>query len=399
MPTDKSLADRLPANHPLKLLQVVSEPAIAALLPSFQASCAAAKLQELDIETVLRASLLQALYNINDPDQLIEHLRFNVLFRWFMGKSSLTGQIKNAIDFVQVQAALIDNHTLARFFEHVIKQAADEESPNADYIFGKLSAWMNEYCPREVYFHEYRNSPITDMGCRIIFNPERRGDISEEVFFEYARHDFPIRERKKEKIPFDHSAESAGCGYEPVFYSPCRKYYVTLLTSGAVSLTKLEPYDNWESFDEKFTLVIKHCLSANSLARPQNLICFFNNLIKIPSDLDLCDYFHVAPHEPPPVQVPQIIQELGGPAYEFPRILEHFKVWTKMRYENDGTCLLYCLQTQPGPVETEIMFDLECHWDRPLEMSEVSGAASKLKEHIYVAFHTLIADRTRRLFE
>lgn len=399
MPSNTSLSDRLPAHHPLKALQTIAGEAISALLPSIEASCAEADLPALSIGTVLKASLLQALYSINDPNQFIEHLRFNVLFRWFMGNLSRQEQITSATDYVQFQAKLLDNHSLSHFLEYVIRHAANDESPNAAYIASNLSRWMNKHCPKEVFFKEYRHAPIIKMSCTILFPPERHPNIPEAVFYEYAKGDFPECGTRKETVASElRSTFSSRGRNEPVFWSSSRQYFVTLHNASAVSLTKLAPYDNWESFSNKFERLIKHCKSANSLANPLGVICAFSNLIRLSADLDLSDYFHVAPSEPPLIQIPQIMQE-SGRNYEFPRILESTRNLSKLRYNNDPALLLYCFQAQRKQEEIEIMLDLECMWTKPLEMDEVSSITNKLKENAYIAFHSLITDKARRLFE
>jgi len=398
MTSESSLSERLPAHHPLKALQVITVQALDVLLPSIEASCANIDIPQLKIGTVLRASLLQALYSVNDPNQFIEHLRFNVLFRWFMGNLSVSEQVSSATDYVQVQAKLLDNHSLSHFIEYVITEAARDESPNSAYIASNLSRWVNKHCPKEVFFKEYRRAPITQMSCTILFPPERHPNFPEAIFYEYAKHDFPERTTRRETLSAEFGQPTGRGRNEPVFFSSSRQYFVTLLHAAGVSLTKQAPYDNWESFRDRLEKTVKHCKSTNSLAKPIGLICYFSNTISLPPGVALEDYFHVAPPEPPSIQIPRIMQETGRD-YEFPRFLENTKSVTKLRYDNDPACLLYSFQAQPRKDEIEIGLDLECIWNKPMAMEDVSSIANKLKENAYIAFHSLITDRTRRLFE
>lgn len=389
--TSTAPTDQLPAHHPLRTLRSMTDEAIQGVLPSVTASCADADLPSIDLANVLKASVLQALYSINDSSQFVEHLQYNSLFRWFMDED---GSISSAADYAQVQAKLLENHSMSHFLDTVIKRADQEQSPNALYIANNLSRWMNKYCPKEVFFREYQRSPIKKMAYTILFPPSRHPTIPEHIFYEHAKADFP----KRGKPPGDEDEQNFWDFDEPTFFSEDDQYYVTIYDTNAIELNKRAPYDTWDSFMHKLEKMIQHCKSTYAQAAPSGLACEFHNVITLPAGVDLNDYFHVTPQEPPPIQVPRLMQETGR-TYEFPKLLMTTKSLTKLLYEKDPAYLVCHFEASPQEQEIKIHLDLHSVWTKPLAMEEVSSIANKLKENIYIAFHSLITDKARRMFE
>jgi transposase len=80
-----SVEDRIPADHPLRRIQALVNPALTALSPRFQAMYSTIGRPSIPPERLLRALLLQTLYTIRSERQLMEQLDYNLLFRWFVG--------------------------------------------------------------------------------------------------------------------------------------------------------------------------------------------------------------------------------------------------------------------------------------------------------------------------
>src|SRR5882724_4748997 len=93
-----SIEDRIPADHPLRAMQSLVNPILAALSPRFQVMYATVGRPSIPPERLLRALLLQTLYTIRSERQLMEQLDYNLLFRWFVGLSA-DDQVWNATVF------------------------------------------------------------------------------------------------------------------------------------------------------------------------------------------------------------------------------------------------------------------------------------------------------------
>jgi len=77
--------DRIPANHPLRLIRRIADGALAALSGQFDAVYAAEGRPSIPPERLLRALLIQAFYSVRSERQLMEQLNYNLLFRLCFG--------------------------------------------------------------------------------------------------------------------------------------------------------------------------------------------------------------------------------------------------------------------------------------------------------------------------
>lgn len=82
-----NLEERIPARHPLRKIKSVVDAALASLDADFAALYADEGRPSIAPERLLRASLVQILFSIRSETQLMEQLRYNLLFRWFVGLS------------------------------------------------------------------------------------------------------------------------------------------------------------------------------------------------------------------------------------------------------------------------------------------------------------------------
>jgi transposase len=80
-----ALEDRIPADHPLRVIRTLIDPMLVALSPRFDDLYSAQGRRSIAPEKLLRALLLQVLYTIRSERQLMEQLDYNLLFRWFVG--------------------------------------------------------------------------------------------------------------------------------------------------------------------------------------------------------------------------------------------------------------------------------------------------------------------------
>jgi transposase len=79
------IEERVPGNHPLRLIRRIVNDVVAALDGEFGKLYAAEGRPSIAPERLLRALLLQAFYTIRSERQLMEQLDYNLLYRWFVG--------------------------------------------------------------------------------------------------------------------------------------------------------------------------------------------------------------------------------------------------------------------------------------------------------------------------
>ena len=80
-----SLEERVPRNHPLRKMRVLVDAILLNMDAELSAVYAKRGRPSIPPECLLRASLLQMLYTIRSERQLVEHVDFNLLYRWFVG--------------------------------------------------------------------------------------------------------------------------------------------------------------------------------------------------------------------------------------------------------------------------------------------------------------------------
>ncbi|MCI0446486.1 IS5 family transposase [bacterium] len=82
-----SQEDRIPEDHPLRVLRTIVDPILNKLSNRFEKLYADNGRPSIPPEQLLRALLVQILYTIRSERLLMEQLNYNMLFRWFVGLS------------------------------------------------------------------------------------------------------------------------------------------------------------------------------------------------------------------------------------------------------------------------------------------------------------------------
>lgn len=83
-----SIEDRVPPKHPLRKMQRIVDEVLRSMTGKFDAAYAKIGRPSIAPEYLLKALFLQTLYTIRSERQIVEHLNYNLLYRWFVGLSS-----------------------------------------------------------------------------------------------------------------------------------------------------------------------------------------------------------------------------------------------------------------------------------------------------------------------
>src|ERR1700687_3664662 len=75
---------RVPANHPIRLIKELGGGGLTELSARFELMHSALGLPAIPPERLLKASLLMALYTVRSERMFCEQLEYNLLFRWFL---------------------------------------------------------------------------------------------------------------------------------------------------------------------------------------------------------------------------------------------------------------------------------------------------------------------------
>lgn len=114
------LEDRVPADHPLRLIQGIVNDVLGSLTGTFEAHYSHMGRPSIAPEKLLRALLLQAFYSIRSERQLMEQLDFNLLFRWFVGLG-LDDAVWDATVFCKNRDRLLEADVSSLFLRGVVE--------------------------------------------------------------------------------------------------------------------------------------------------------------------------------------------------------------------------------------------------------------------------------------
>jgi transposase len=118
-----AIEDRIPMAHPLRAMRALVNPMLAAMSDRFAGMYSDMGRPSIPPEHLIRAMLLQKLYTIRSERQLVEHLEFNLLYRWFVGLNP-DDRVWDATTFTKNRDRMRDAHVADGFFQEV-QQLAD----------------------------------------------------------------------------------------------------------------------------------------------------------------------------------------------------------------------------------------------------------------------------------
>lgn len=140
-----SPADRVPEKHPLREMKPLVDEILLLLSPTFNAMYATEGRPSIPPESLLKASLLIALYSVRSERQFCEQLGYNLLFRWFLDLDMLDASF-DATTFSKNRERLLAHDVAGKFFRLVVEaaRAADLLSREHFTVDGTLiDAWAS----------------------------------------------------------------------------------------------------------------------------------------------------------------------------------------------------------------------------------------------------------------
>lgn len=141
-----NMEDRIPSDHPLRRMLSLVNAALDAIRPRLDRMYAKTGRPSIAPEKLLRALLIQLLYSVRSERLLVEQIRYNLLFRWFIGLG-MDDAVWHATTFTQNRDRLLDSDIAHHFFASVVNQAKDaglmsDEHFTVDGTF--LEAWASQ---------------------------------------------------------------------------------------------------------------------------------------------------------------------------------------------------------------------------------------------------------------
>ncbi|EQD26530.1 transposase IS4 family protein, partial [mine drainage metagenome] len=139
----RTLEERISADHPLRKLRLVVDAILGSMHSELGALYADLGRASIPPERLLRACLIQTLFSIRSERQLVAHIDYNLLYRWFVGMG-MDEEVWNHSTFSANRDRLL-NETVARSFFRKVLAVAEWQGLVSDDHFSVdgtlIEAW------------------------------------------------------------------------------------------------------------------------------------------------------------------------------------------------------------------------------------------------------------------
>jgi len=121
------------ADHPLRAIKAMVDGELLEMYREFSAAYGKVGRPSIPPETLLKAMLLQALYSIRSERQVVERIRTDLLFRWFLDLSPQDEVFHHTV-FSHNRSRLEKHGLVQRFFDGVVRRAIDSGLTSDDHF-------------------------------------------------------------------------------------------------------------------------------------------------------------------------------------------------------------------------------------------------------------------------
>jgi transposase len=144
--TTAKLDDFVPDDHPLRAIRGLTDQALRRMSGVFSMLYADTGRHSIAPEKLLRAQLLQLFYSVRSERMLMEQLRYNLLFRWFVG-IAIDEAVWDHSVFSKNRDRLNDEAVAAEFLQEVVRLATRQGLMSDEHfsVDGTLlQAWASQ---------------------------------------------------------------------------------------------------------------------------------------------------------------------------------------------------------------------------------------------------------------
>ena len=156
-----SMEKRVPQEHPLRRVRAMTDTALRGMSADFDAMYARLGRPSIPPERLLRALLVQALYSVRSERQLMERLKYDLLFRWFVGLS-MDEKVWDETVFTKNRERLLEGEIAKLFFDRVLAQAQEHQLLSDEHF--TVDGTMIEAWASRRSFKEKKEPPEQGSG-------------------------------------------------------------------------------------------------------------------------------------------------------------------------------------------------------------------------------------------
>ena len=145
MLTTLSTEDLIPPDHPIRKIRVVVDVVLGELDDVFAGMYASGGRSSVPPETLLKATVLMAMYSIRSERAFCERLNYDLLFKWFLDMR-IDQPAFDATTFSKNRKRLLEHQVADEFFAAVVRQAKLRRYMSSDHFSVDatlLEAWAS----------------------------------------------------------------------------------------------------------------------------------------------------------------------------------------------------------------------------------------------------------------
>ena len=120
-------------DHPLRGVKARADSVLKSMRKDFDRAYSSLGRPSIPPEMLLKALLLQALYSVRSERLLVDQIRMNLLYRWFIDLS-LDAPVWSATSFTKNRERFEKHGLLRKFFDKVVAQALIEEWASEEHF-------------------------------------------------------------------------------------------------------------------------------------------------------------------------------------------------------------------------------------------------------------------------
>lgn len=174
------MEDRIPPDHPLRVIRQLVEPILRDLSPRFASLYSKYGRPSIPPEQLLRALLLQVLFTVRSERQLMEQLDYNLLYRWFVGLNPDDAVWVPTV-FTKNRERLLEGDIAEAFFQGVLAQANARQLLSHEHftVDGTLlEAWASHKSVRPIATRSASRGDDDPKNPTVNFRGEKRSNAT-----------------------------------------------------------------------------------------------------------------------------------------------------------------------------------------------------------------------------
>ena len=175
-----STEDLIPADHPIRRIRVVVDEVLGGLDDVFDAMYASSGRRSVPPESLLKATVLMAMYSIRSERAFCERLNYDMLFKWFLDLP-IDAKAFDPTTFTKNRQRLLEHEIADRFFAAVVTQAKLRRYMSSDHfsVDGTLlQAWASNksFKPNEPSDDDGDGNGFKGRNAEVDFKGQKRSN-------------------------------------------------------------------------------------------------------------------------------------------------------------------------------------------------------------------------------